>query len=90
MAESAGRDWTAQRLFAKSGYWFGAVLPRNALEVRAGDDLELRAYFRVALANRGIWEGGFWLGPAVSVAMDDAGVDRYVETLGEVLFELTS
>ena len=65
-------------------------LPRNALEARAADDLELRAYLRVALANRGIWEGGFWLGPAVSVAMDQAGVDRYLEVLGEVLFELAA
>lgn len=89
-ARSAGLDWAAHRLFAKSGYWFSSVLPRNAVDVRAGDDLELRAYLRVALANRGIWEGGFWLGPAVSVAMDDAGVERYVETLGAVLFELAS
>jgi glutamate-1-semialdehyde aminotransferase len=90
VAQAAGLDWTAQRLFAKSGYWFGPELPRNALEARAGDDLELRAYLRAALANRGIWEGGFWLGPAVSVAMDEAGVDRYIETLGEVLFELAA
>jgi glutamate-1-semialdehyde 2,1-aminomutase len=88
-ARAAGLEWTAHRLFAKSGYWFGPELPRNALEARAGDDLELRAYLRVALANRGIWEGGSWLGPAVSVAMDEAGVDRYVETLGEVLLELS-
>ncbi|HSE80094.1 MAG TPA: transaminase [Gaiellaceae bacterium] len=89
-AVAAGLDWTAHRLYAKSGYWFGPELPRNALEARGGDDLELRAYLRVALANRGIWEGGFWLGPAVSVAMEEAGVDRYAEALGEVLFELTS
>ena len=89
-AEASGLDWTAHRLFAKSGYWFGPSLPRNALEARAADDLELRAYLRVALANRGIWEGGFWLGPAVSVAMDQAGVDRYLEVLGEVLFELAA
>jgi glutamate-1-semialdehyde aminotransferase len=86
----AGLGWSAQRLYAKSGYWFGRELPRNALEARGGDDLELRAYLRVALANRGIWEGGFWLGPAISVAMDEAGVDRYLEALGEILFELTS
>jgi glutamate-1-semialdehyde 2,1-aminomutase len=89
-AAGAGLGWSAQRLYAKSGYWFGRELPRNALEARGGDDLELRAYLRVALANRGIWEGGFWLGPAISVAMDEAGVDRYLEALGEILFELTS
>jgi glutamate-1-semialdehyde 2,1-aminomutase len=88
-AGAAGLDWTAHRLYAKSGYWFGPELPRNALEARAGDDLDLRACLRVALANRGIWDGGSWLGPAVSVAMDEAGVDRYVETLGEVLLELS-
>jgi glutamate-1-semialdehyde 2,1-aminomutase len=89
-AAGAGLHWIAHRLYAKSGYWFGPKLPRNALEARAGDDLELRALLRVALANRGIWEGGFWLGPAVSVAMDEAGVDRYSETLAEILFELAS
>lgn len=89
-AARAGLGWRAHRLFAKSGYWFGPELPRNALEVRGGDDLELRALIRVALANRGIWEGGFWLGPAISVAMDEPGVDRYVATLSEILAELTS
>ncbi len=87
---SAGLDWRAHRLFAKSGYWFDTELPRNALEARDRDDLELRALLRVALANRGIWEGGFWLGPTVSVAMSEAGVERYVEALSEILLELMS
>jgi glutamate-1-semialdehyde 2,1-aminomutase len=86
----AGLDWRAHRLFAKSGYWFGPTLPRNALEVREGDDLELRALLRVALANRGIWEGGYWLGPAVSVAMDESGVNRYLGALSEILAELAA
>lgn len=90
VAAAAGLDWRAHRLYAKSGYWFGPTLPRNALEVRAGDDLELRALLRVALANRGIWEGGYWLGPAVSVAMDEAGVDRYLAALSEILAELAA
>jgi hypothetical protein len=58
--------------------------------VREGDDLELRALLRVALANRGIWEGGYWLGPAVSVATDEAGVNRYLAALSEILAELTA
>jgi glutamate-1-semialdehyde 2,1-aminomutase len=89
VAGVAGLDWTAHRLYAKSGYWFGPELPRNAVEARAEDDLDLRAYLRVALANRGIWEGGYWLGPAVSVAMDEAGVDRYLSAFEDVLRELT-
>ena len=72
------------------GYWFSQDLPRNALEVRAGDDLELRALIRVYMANRGIWEGGYWLGPCFSVAMTADGIDRYLEVVGELLQELAS
>jgi glutamate-1-semialdehyde 2,1-aminomutase len=86
----AGLGWRAQRLFAKSGYWFEPSLPRNALEVRAGDDLELRALIRVYMANRGIWEGGYWLGPSASVPMAEADVDRYLEVLAGFLAELTA
>jgi len=88
-AAATGLPWRAHRLYAKSGYWFSSDLPRNALDVRAGDDLELRALIRVHMANRGIWEGGYWLGPCVSVAMTAGGIDRYLEVFGELLHELT-
>ncbi len=35
------------------------------------------------LANRGIWESGWWLGPTVSVAHTAQDVDAYLDTIGE-------
>jgi hypothetical protein len=40
------------------------------------------------MANRGVWESGWWLGPTVSVAHDAEDVDRYVELFGEFLGEV--
>jgi hypothetical protein len=49
----------------------------------------LRALIRVYLANRGVWESGWWLGPTVSVAHQTADVDRYVGLFAEFLGEVT-
>jgi hypothetical protein len=38
---------------------------------------------RVFLANRGVWESGWWLGPTVSVAHTGEDVDTYLDTIGE-------
>ena len=51
----------------------------------ANDDADLRALIRVWMANRGVWESGWWLGPTVSVAHSEADVDEYVEMFGEFL-----
>ena len=56
---------------------------------RAADDPDLRALIRVFMANRGVWESGWWLGPTVSVAHTESDVDRYVEVFGEFLAEAT-
>ena len=32
---------------------------------RAADDIGLRGLMRVFMANRGVWESGWWLGPTV-------------------------
>jgi hypothetical protein len=37
------------------------------------------------MANRGVWESGWWLGPSVSVAHTEADVDRYVAVFAEFL-----
>jgi glutamate-1-semialdehyde aminotransferase len=39
------------------------------------------------MANRGVWESGWWLGPTVSVAHSAEDVDRYVEVFDEFLRE---
>ena len=56
---------------------------------RAADDPDVRALIRVFMANRGVWESGWWLGPTVSVAHTAEDVDQYVETFGACLAALT-
>ena len=69
-------------------YAFAPQPARNALEARANDLPDLRAYMRTWMANRGIWESGWWLGPTVSVAHTADDVDRYVAGFGECLATL--
>jgi hypothetical protein len=38
---------------------------------RAADDPDVRALIRVFMANREVWESGWWLGPTVSVSQDE-------------------
>ena len=42
------------------------------------------------MANRGVWESGWWLGPTVSVAHTEADVDTYLEQFGALLAEITT
>ena len=55
---------------------------------RGADDPDLRALMRVWLANRGIWESGWWLGPTVSLAHTADDVNRYVGAFGSCLRDL--
>ena len=64
--------------------------PRNGAESRAADDPWLRALMRVWLANRGVWESGWWLGPTVSVAHTAADIDQYVDLFGRCLSDLVA
>jgi glutamate-1-semialdehyde aminotransferase len=70
-------------------YFFQPTPPSDAAGSRAADDPDLRALIRVFMANRGVWESGWWLGPTVSVAHDEGQVDEYVELFGEFLGEVT-
>jgi len=36
----------------------------------------------VFLANRGVWESGWWLGPTVSVAHTSQDVEAYLDAIG--------
>ena len=63
--------------------------PRNGAESRAADDPELRALIRVYMANRGVWESGWWLGPTVSVAHREDDVDRYLDVFAAFLADVT-
>jgi hypothetical protein len=41
------------------------------------------------MANRGVWESGWWLGPTLSVAHGPDDVDRYVATFEDFLTEVS-
>jgi glutamate-1-semialdehyde aminotransferase len=69
-------------------YGFTPTSARNGAEARANDDVDLRALIRVWMANRGVWESGWWLGPTVSVEHTDSDVDFYVERFAQLLSEL--
>jgi glutamate-1-semialdehyde 2,1-aminomutase len=81
--------WSVVQLGAHACYFFEETPPRNGEESRAADDPDLRALIRVYMANQGVWESGWWLGPTVSVAHAKADVDRYVEVFGEFLEAIT-
>jgi glutamate-1-semialdehyde aminotransferase len=86
---SAGLPWSVARMGAHAYYAFAPSPARNAVESRRADDPDLRALIRIYMANRGIWESGWWLGPTVSVAHAAEDVDRYVGVFGSFLDEVT-
>jgi glutamate-1-semialdehyde 2,1-aminomutase len=83
-----GFEWQAHRLFNRSGYTHGPVLPRNAAEARDSFDIELYNVQRVYLANRGVWEAIDSAGPAAGIQTTSDHVDRYLEVASEFLSEL--
>jgi glutamate-1-semialdehyde aminotransferase len=84
----AGLPWSVARMGPHAYYGFTPRLARNAREARDADDADLRAGIRVWLANRGVWESGWWLGPTVSVAHTAADVDSYVAAFRACLADL--
>ena len=87
--ESAGLPWSVAQYGAHASYFFAPEPPADGAASRAADNPALRALMRVFMANRGVWESGWWLGPTVSVAHGVEDVDRYVEVFGEFLAEVT-
>ena len=82
-----GLRWSTYRFYAKSGYTFSATLPRNAEEARAADIPGFKDAVKVYMANRGVWDGGWWEGPGVSVAHSAGDVDTYVSVFEAFLHE---
>jgi glutamate-1-semialdehyde aminotransferase len=66
-------------------YFFVPEPPIDGAASRAADDPALRNLIRVFMANRCVWESGWWLGPTVSVAHTAEDVDRYLEVFEELL-----
>jgi len=81
--------WSVTQYGAHASYFFEHEAPTNGAGSRAADDPGLRALIRVFMANRGVWESGWWLGPTVSVAHSAEDVDRYLRLFEEFLAEVT-
>lgn len=86
----AGLPWSVTQRGGHAYYFFASEPPSDAAGSRAADDPALRALIRVFMANRGVWESGWWLGPTVSVAHTEADLDRYIEVFGEFVTEVTA
>ena len=81
--------WNVSHMGSHAYYGFRPVAARNGIESRANDDVDLRALIRVWMANRGVWESGWWLGPTVSVAHTESDVDEYVGMFAQFLAAVT-
>jgi glutamate-1-semialdehyde 2,1-aminomutase len=82
---SVDLPWTVQRLGTRAAYTTAPVVPRDAAEARAADVPGFKDAQRVFMANRGIWDFGWWGGPCLSVAHTAAEVDAYVDRFGQWL-----
>jgi glutamate-1-semialdehyde 2,1-aminomutase len=78
-----GLSWSVTQLGSHAYYAFAPIPPHDGETSRAADDPDLRALMRVYMANRGVWESGWWLGPTISVAHTDADVDAYLEIFAD-------
>ncbi|HEX6844457.1 MAG TPA: aminotransferase class III-fold pyridoxal phosphate-dependent enzyme [Actinomycetota bacterium] len=83
-----GRDWDVYAFGNRAGYRFGPNPPRTNREAGDLDLPPVRHLQRVYMANRGIWDFGWWGGPLVSAQSTAEDVDRYAETFDAFLGDL--
>jgi glutamate-1-semialdehyde 2,1-aminomutase len=81
--DQAGLPWSVNAHGSHAFYFFSPQPPRDARGARDADQPGLRALIRLFLANRGVWESGWWLGPTVSVAHAAGDVQLYLDAIGE-------
>ncbi len=83
-----GRDWDVYNIGNRAGYRFAAEPPRNNAEAGERDVPAVRHLQRVFFANRGVWEFGWWGGPAVSAQTGDDDIALYLAVFQEFMDEL--
>ncbi len=86
--EDAGVDWNAYQLGNRAGFRFSPDVPRNNVEAGERDIPAVRHLQRVFMANRGIWEFGWWCGPVVSIQATNDDIDLYLSTFADFISEL--
>ena len=89
VVRDARLPWTIHRFWPRSGATFAPTMPHDAREAYASIDVPLRRTMRVFLANRGVWDAIVGAGPTCPVPGDEGDVDRYVDTFGGFVAELT-
>lgn len=82
--------WSVVQEGGHAYYAFTPTAPHDGATSRGADDPDLRALMRVFMANRGVWESGWWLGPTVSVAHTTADVDGYVAVFDDFVATVTA
>lgn len=85
---SHGRDWGVYQLGNRAGYRFAPTPPRNNQEAAKHDLPPVRHLQRVFMANRGVWDFGWWAGPAISAQTVAEHVDVYLGVFAEFIEEL--
>lgn len=73
-----GLDWNVYSLGNRAGYRPHPVPPINNAEAADRDLPALRHAQRAFMANRGVFEFGWWCGPAVSAQADQADIEHYL------------
>lgn len=73
-----GRDWNVYSIGNRAGYRFDRRPPRNNAEAAAYDLPPVRHLQRVFMANRGVWDFGWWGGPAISAQTAESDVSFYL------------
>ncbi len=83
-----GRDWDVYHGGNRAGYRYSPTPPMNNREAGERDVPLVRHLQRVFMANRGVWDFGWWGGPAISAqtTMDDVGT--YLSVFDEFLDRL--
>lgn len=86
--DRAGVDWDVYQLGNRAGFRFSQVPPTNNVEAGERDIPAVRHLQRVYMANRGIFEFGWWCGPVVSTQATDDDIDLYLSVFSEFIREL--
>jgi glutamate-1-semialdehyde 2,1-aminomutase len=85
---SHGRNWVVYWLGNRAGYRFAPTPPRNNQEAGERDLPIVRHLQRMYMANRGVWDFGWWGGPAISAQTTAGDVDVYLAVFAEFIEEL--
>jgi glutamate-1-semialdehyde 2,1-aminomutase len=85
-----GYDWDVHHVGNRAGYRFSPHPPLNSTEASERDIPAIRHLQRVYFLNRGIWEFGWWCGPAVSAQTTEQHIREYLDLFAAFTAELSA